>query len=76
MNAAVRQHAANLTPRQREMAALVAEGYTNQQIAQKLVMAPSSVTVGMTRLYDRLGLPYDRNQRVLLALWWVEHERD
>jgi two-component system response regulator NreC len=45
-----------LTAREREVLKLVAEGYTNQAIAEKLVISPSTVQTHRTRIMQRLNL--------------------
>jgi DNA-binding NarL/FixJ family response regulator len=45
-----------LTPREREVLKLVAEGHTNQAIAEKLVISPSTVQTHRTRIMQRLNL--------------------
>ena len=64
------QHAAQrrlerLSPREREVAELVAEGLTNAEIAQRLVLAPDSVKKNVTRILTKLDLR-DRVQLVIL----------
>ncbi len=45
-----------LTSREREVLKLIAEGYTNQAIADKLVISPSTVQTHRTRIMRRLNL--------------------
>lgn len=45
-----------LTPREREVLKLVAEGHTNQEIADKLVISASTVQTHRTRIMQRLNL--------------------
>jgi two-component system response regulator NreC len=45
-----------LTAREREVLKLIAEGYTNQAIADKLVISPSTVQTHRTRIMQRLNL--------------------
>ncbi len=45
-----------LTPREREVLKLIAEGHTNQAIAEKLVISPSTVQTHRTRIMQRLSL--------------------
>ena len=64
------QHAAQrrlerLSPREREVAELVAEGLTNAEIAQRLVLAPDSVKKNVNRILTKLDLR-DRVQLVIL----------
>ena len=54
-----------LSPREREVAELVAEGLTNAEIAQQLVLAPDSVKKNVTRILTKLDLR-DRVQLVIL----------
>jgi ATP/maltotriose-dependent transcriptional regulator MalT len=52
-----------LTPRQQEIARLVADGLTNQQIADELGVKVKTVEMHLTRAYSRLGV----NGRAALA---------
>ena len=45
-----------LTSREREVLALVAEGRTNPQIAEELVMSPKTVSVHVSHLIAKLGV--------------------
>ncbi len=45
-----------LTAREREVLKLIAEGYTNQAISEKLVISPSTVQTHRTRIMRRLKL--------------------
>ena len=45
-----------LTVREREVLKLIAEGHTNQVIADKLVISPSTVQTHRTRIMQRLNL--------------------
>ncbi|MBI5304488.1 MAG: response regulator transcription factor [Chloroflexi bacterium] len=45
-----------LTVREREVLKLIAEGHTNQAIADKLVISPSTVQTHRTRIMQRLNL--------------------
>lgn len=55
-----------LTPRQQEVLALVATGLDNDQIAERLVIAPKTVRNHVTRIYGKLGVD-SRAQAVILA---------
>lgn len=46
----------SLTPREREVLALVARGYTNPRIARCLKMAPSTVRTHMEHILEKLGV--------------------
>jgi two-component system response regulator NreC len=45
-----------LTAREREVLKLIAEGHTNQAIADKLIISPSTVQTHRTRIMQRLNL--------------------
>ena len=59
---------AALTPREREVAALVAAGLTNAEIAERLVLSPGTVGNHLANIVRALGA---RN-RVQVAVWAVE----
>jgi two-component system response regulator NreC len=45
-----------LSPREREILQLLAEGYSSKEIAEKLVISPSTVHTHRSNLMDKLGL--------------------
>ena len=51
-----------LTPKQQEIAKLVAVGFSNQDIADELGLCKDSVKNTNRRIFDRLGV-YNRVQR-------------
>jgi pimeloyl-ACP methyl ester carboxylesterase/DNA-binding CsgD family transcriptional regulator len=57
----------SLTPRQLEVAALVAEGLTNRQIAQRLGIEDRSAEGHVERIRLRLGV----TSRSQIAAWWA-----
>jgi two-component system, OmpR family, sensor kinase len=59
---------ARLTRRQQEVAACVAEGLTNEEIGERLVLTPGTVANHMEAILRRLGL----KNRTSLATWAVE----
>lgn len=62
---AARQQLGMLSPREREVAELVAQGLTNAEIAQRLTIAADSVKKNVTRILGKLNLR-DRVQLVIL----------
>jgi two-component system response regulator NreC len=46
----------SLSPREKEILQLLAEGYSNKEIAEKLVISPSTVHSHRGNLLDKLGL--------------------
>ena len=58
-----------LTPRQREVLALLAEGRSNASIARQLTISDKAVVQHVSRIYDQLGLPLnDNDHRRVLAV--------
>jgi DNA-binding NarL/FixJ family response regulator len=55
-----------LTPREREVMALVAEGLTNDEIAERLVVSPLTAKTHVSRIMLKLGAR-DRAQVVVIA---------
>ena len=62
-----------LTPREREVLALMAEGRTNQAIADRLVVSLRAIEKYVTAIFDKLGLPAsgDDHRRVLAVLLFL-----
>ncbi len=56
-----------LTAREREVLKLIAEGHTNQAIAEKLVISPSTVQTHRTRIMQRLNL-HNRAELIQYAM--------
>lgn len=56
-----------LTTREREVLKLIAEGYTNKEIAEKLVLSPSTVQTHRARIMRKLDL-HNRAQLVKYAI--------
>jgi DNA-binding CsgD family transcriptional regulator/tetratricopeptide (TPR) repeat protein len=65
----VPHHGGPLTARQLEVVALVAQGMTNDQIAQELVISPATARAHVEHVLDRLGL----HSRAQVAVWATEH---
>jgi DNA-binding NarL/FixJ family response regulator len=55
-----------LTDREREVVALVAEGLSNQEIAERLVISPATAKTHVSRAMRELGA-HDRAQLVVIA---------
>ena len=64
-----------LTERERTVLALIAEGKSNQAIAQTLFISEGSVEKHITAVFQKLDLEQDEhgNRRVLAALVHLEH---
>jgi LuxR family maltose regulon positive regulatory protein len=56
-----------LTPREHEVLSLIAEGYSNQEIAQELYIEVSTVKVHTRNIFGKLDVN-DRNQAVSRAM--------
>ncbi len=58
-----------LRPRERDILALVAEGYTNGEIAERLGISPRTVSGDLSDIYTYLGTA-NRTQAAVLAAQW------
>ncbi|HLT85348.1 MAG TPA: response regulator transcription factor [Phototrophicaceae bacterium] len=67
-----------LTPREREVLGLMAEGRTNPAIARALVVTPKAVEKHVSAIFDKLDLPpsTDDHRRVLAVLEWLRGHED
>ena len=63
-----------LTPREREVLALVTEGRSNLAIAERLSITQRTVEAHVTQVFDKLCLPEDpdTNRRVLASLTFLQ----
>ncbi|MFF9281951.1 LuxR C-terminal-related transcriptional regulator [Streptomyces griseosporeus] len=68
---------ARLTPREREVLELMAQGRTNTAIAAKLVVTERAVAKHTANIFAKLGLEVsdDDNRRVLAVLAYLDHGR-
>jgi DNA-binding NarL/FixJ family response regulator len=66
----------DLTPREREVLELMAQGLSNAAIAQKLVVTDGAVEKHVTNIFGKLGLhtAAGGNLRVLAVLAWLRAE--
>ena len=64
---------AELTPREREVLALMAEGWSNHAIAEKLVITVRSAEKHVSSIFSKLGLPATgaEHRRVLAVLRYL-----
>ena len=58
-----------LTPRQQEVTVLVAQGLTNRQIGERLVITERAAAAHVENILNRLGF----NSRTQIAVWASEH---
>ena len=63
----------SLSPREREVLSLMAEGRTNNAIAEALVVTPGAVEKHVSNIFGKLGLPAapDDHRRVLAVLTFL-----
>ena len=63
----------NLTPRERDVLALVAQGRSNAGVAQELVVSVAAVERHVTSIFDKLGLHQspEQHRRVLAVLKYL-----
>jgi DNA-binding NarL/FixJ family response regulator len=57
----------DLTPREREVARLLAEGCTNAQVAARLGIATKTAAVHVSNILAKLGM----QSRTEVATWWI-----
>ena len=60
----------DLTPRQRAVASLVADGLPDKEIAARLNMKCNTVRVHVVALACRMKIPSGTQTRVMIARWW------
>lgn len=66
-----------LTPREREVLALMAQGASNREIEGKLVLTAGAVSKHVANVLMKLGFsPEDENRRVKAVLAWLRTKRE
>ena len=65
---------AALTPREKEVLALMARGLSNSEIMDELVLTAGAVSKHVASVFMKLGFaPEDANRRVKAVLAWLRH---
>ncbi|WP_241387468.1 LuxR C-terminal-related transcriptional regulator [Rhodococcus sp. CH91] len=64
-----------LSPREREVLALIAQGMTNHQIASRLTVSEAAVRKHVGNIFAKLPLDDSGDRRVLAALTYLNSER-
>lgn len=66
-----------LTPREREVLALMAQGASNREIEGKLVLTAGAVSKHVANVFMKLGFsPEDQNRRVKAVLAWLRTKQE
>ena len=67
----------SLTPRERDVLALIAEGRSNRSVAAALFITEKTVESYTSKIFDKLGLmeSADAHRRVQAVLAWLGHRR-
>lgn len=62
-----------LTPRERDVLGLIAEGLNNSSIAEQLVLTPRAISKHINSIFSKLGLSEEENahRRVKAVLMWL-----
>lgn len=67
---------AALSPREREVLGLMAEGASNREVASRLFLSEAAVRKHIGNIFGRLGLqPADENRRVRAILLYLQAQR-
>ena len=65
----VRPHSSALSQREREIVALVAQGFKNKEIAERMFISEQTVKNHLHNIFDKLGV----SDRLELALYAIHH---
>jgi DNA-binding NarL/FixJ family response regulator len=65
----------NLTDTELEIAAYVHQGYETKEIAVFRGVKKATIQNQLGKIYQKLLFPPDRNDRVMLAVWYGERLR-
>lgn len=70
----------SLTPREQQVAALTCMGYTNKEIAERLVLSVNTVRSHMRNVLDKYDVSSKADLRLRLAGWdfrgWLEQQAE
>ena len=66
-----RENANTLSPREREVAQLIARGLTNREIGDRLELSERTIETHVARICRKLGF----RRRTQIAAWIGEHDR-
>ena len=71
---ATRSGSTTLTPREKDVLALMAQGLSNRDMEKTLFLSPSAVSTHVANVFMKLGfLPEDSNGRVKAVLAWLRY---
>lgn len=65
----VREHSSALSQREREIVALVAQGFKNKEMAERMFISEQTVKNHLHNIFDKLGV----SDRLELALYAIHH---
>lgn len=75
----ISEHLSHLSPREREIAHLVACAQSNAQIGEALDISPKTVETHLRRAYERIGIGVEtgrRQRRIALAVAYALAHHD
>lgn len=70
-----------LTEREKEILELIAQGFSNKQIAEKLCITPLTTKCHIGNIYEKLDIKSDNYEehgakRVRAVLYWLKYKED